>query len=217
MKTIFRAAALLLFATNLLAIPLLATGAHAAPAPKLSEADKADIARIERYLNDIRTLKTRFSQTNPDGTSASGTIYVQRPGRMRVEYDPPNPVLVVATGVWLIYHDKKLGQVSHLPINSSPAAFLVRDSLEFARDGAILGFERGPKVLRLTVAEKADAGAQKLTLVFADSPLKLEKWMVVDPQGQTTHVSLVEPATGVALDPILFKFSDPTPDKKQRN
>ena len=116
------AAALLLFVT---------TAAWAAPAPRLSDADRADIARIERYLNDIRTLKTKFNQTNPDGSATSGTIYVQRPGRMRVEYDAPNPVLVVSTGVWLIYNDKRLGQVSYLPLNSSPAAFLVRDSLSF--------------------------------------------------------------------------------------
>jgi len=197
---------------------VLASPAHAAPAAKaLSEAERADVARIEAYLNGIRTMKARFNQINGDGSLATGAIHVSRPGKMRVEYDPPNPVLVVATGIWLIYFDKSIGQVSHLPLNSSPAAFLVREDFRVQRDALVLGFEKGPNVLRLTIAEKGDASAGRITLVFADNPLTLQKWTVVDAQGIVTNVSLSDAAFGIQLPPQLFQFVDPTPDRKAPN
>ncbi|MFN0043892.1 MAG: LolA family protein [Alphaproteobacteria bacterium] len=188
--------------------------AEAAPAVKsLNESERADVARIEAYLNGVRTMRARFSQFNNDGSGATGSIYVSRPGRMRVEYDPPTPVLIVATGIWLIYFDKQIGQVSHLPLNASPAAFLVRDSLQFTRDSVILGFEKGPGSLRLTIADKSDPGGGRITLVFSDSPLTLLKWTVVDAQGLMTNIALSDTAFGLPLAPQLFQFVDPTPDR----
>lgn len=191
-----------------------AAAADAAPAVKsLNEAERADVARIEAYLNGVRTMRARFSQFNNDGGSSTGSIYVSRPGRMRVEYDPPIPVLIVATGIWLIYYDKQIGQVSHLPLNASPAAFLVRESLQFARDSVILGFEKTPGTLRLTIADKSDPGTGRITFVFSDAPLALLKWTVVDAQGLVTNVTLADAAFGVPLAPQLFQFIDPTPDR----
>ena len=197
-----------------LAVCFSASATDAAPAVKsLNEAERADVARIEAYLNGVRTMRARFSQFNNDGGGASGSIYVSRPGRMRVEYDPPTPVLIVATGIWLIYYDKQIGQVSHLPLNASPAAFLVRESLQFARDSVILGFEKGPGTLRLTIADKSDPGTGRITFVFSDAPLTLQKWTVVDAQGLVTNITLADAVFGVPLAPQLFQFVDPTPDR----
>ncbi|MDP7602638.1 MAG: outer membrane lipoprotein carrier protein LolA, partial [Alphaproteobacteria bacterium] len=86
---------------------VLPGGGAAAFSPNAEQ--QAEIGRVERYLNGTVTLQARFSQIAPDGEVSEGTFYLRRPGRLRFEYDPPNPVLVMADGVWLIYHDRELG------------------------------------------------------------------------------------------------------------
>ena len=74
----------------------------------LSPQDRADVERAETYLNQITTLKARFLQLAPHGGQAEGTAYFSRPGRMRLQYDPPSPMLVVADGTFLIVsHNRK--------------------------------------------------------------------------------------------------------------
>src|SRR5688572_19015309 len=48
-----------------------------------------------RTLNGVRRLQGRFVQSSPDGSRASGMFYMQRPGKLRFEYDPPATMLIV--------------------------------------------------------------------------------------------------------------------------
>lgn len=131
---------------------------------------------------------------------------------MRIEYDPPVPILIVADGRWLVYYDKELEQVTYAGLDSSPAGLLVRDKVELLKgELTVTGFERGPGVFRVSVQRTGDPGEGALTLVFSDRPLSLRKWAVTDAQGVTTNVSLVSPQADVALKPELFEFKAPEP------
>ncbi|MGH6953658.1 MAG: LolA family protein [Alphaproteobacteria bacterium] len=181
-----------------------------------SPSDPVELDRIERYLNDVKTMESRFVQVASDGSSATGSIYISRPGKLRVVYDPPNPITVVATGVLLVYYDPEVQQVSYLPLESSAASFLIRERIELGGELEVLGLEYGPSVIRLSLAERDDRAAGRITLVFSDKPLMLRKWTVTDAQGQVTDVALVNPRFDVPLDPVLFKFVDPRPDRPNR-
>lgn len=190
---------------------LLAVIGCAAPALAAASAeDKADAARVEDYLNTIKTLKARFTQYSPGGDTVEGTILLSRPGRMRLDYDPPSPVQIVATGTFLIYFDKQLKQVSYLDLESSIAGVLVRDRIDLdGPDLKLIRLTRAPDVLNVTVAHRRDPGQGRITLVFTEHPFALRQWQVEDAQGQTTTVTLSEPQPGIPLDPALFKFQDP--------
>ncbi|HLO78964.1 MAG TPA: outer membrane lipoprotein carrier protein LolA [Magnetospirillum sp.] len=180
----------------------------------LSAQDKADIARAEAYLNSLTTLKARFLQIAGNGAQAEGTAYLSRPGKMRLQYDPPNPMLVVADGTFLIVHDKELGEPSYIPLGSTPAGVLVRENVQLdGKDVTVTRVTRMPGVLNVSLVETDEPEAGELTLVFSESPFTLRQWRVVDAQGTTTSVSLYESQTGVKLDPKLFEFKDPNFDK----
>lgn len=185
-------------------------------AAQLSSTDQQAVEEVELYLNGIETMHSRFIQVAPDGGHASGSIYLQRPEKMRVEYDPPVPILIVSTGIWLIYADSELGQVSHLPMDSSPVSVLAREGMSFGDEIEVTRVTRSAGVLRLTLKDhrsfSADLG--EITLVFAESPLRLKKWTVLDVQGLVTTVTLIDPRFGIALDPVLFKYVDPLPDRE---
>ena len=178
-------------------------------AQALTPQDQADLKRIESYFRTIDTVEARFVQMASNGSFAEGTIYIDRPGRMRIDYAPPLPVEIVADGTWLIYHDKKLGQVSHLWLSSTPAGILLKEDFAFGDDIVVTGFERGPGTMRVTVVKPDDPAAGSLTLVFSNKSLILRKWVIVDALGIETSVTLINARFGGALDSELFRFKAP--------
>lgn len=195
-----------LLATAIVIAGVLQTSAQ--PAPILDEAAKADVARVERYLNELTTLDSRFVQFSAQGI-AEGRIILSRPGDMRIEYEPPVPVLMVASGFLLMYHDRDLIQTSYMPVSETPVAFLLEENIELSGDVTVTGFERGPASLRLTLIQTEAADAGSITLTFEDAPLRLVKWQVTDAQGNEVDVALLNPKFGVAVDPDLFSLVDP--------
>jgi outer membrane lipoprotein-sorting protein len=190
---------------------LLAAGADAAGPPvpvALTPQDTADLQRIAAYLNSIRTMYARFQQVSAGGGTANGQLWMARPGRMRFEYDPPSPILLLADMFYVYYVDKELVQMSKVGLKSTPAWLLLRDPITFS-DLVVTRFERGANALRITVVEKTEPDSGSLTMVFSDRPLTLRQWSIVDQQRKTTTVSLYDAQFGMALDPKLFVYQDP--------
>lgn len=174
----------------------------------LSPDEVATLNRVERYLNDIKTMKGRFVQTSSNGAYAEGEVYLDRPGHMRFDYDPPVPVLIIANGLSLLYYDEELKEATFLPLWETPLWFLIREEVRFDDNVEIVGIEEALGTLRITLRDPDSPDRGEVTLIFADNPLALRKWEVVDPQGVQTQVSLVNPVYGEAVDPDLFKTSD---------
>ena len=185
-----------------------ATAATAPPVAALTLQDSADLQRIAAYLSGIRTMYAKFQQVSAGGGRATGQLWMARPGRMRFEYDPPSPILLLADMFYVYYVDKELVQMSKVGLKSTPAWLLLRDPVTFS-DLIVTRFERSANTIKLTVVEKAEPDNGSLTMVFNDNPLALRQWSIVDQQHKTTTVSLYDERFGVALDPKLFVYQDP--------
>ena len=176
----------------------------------LTKQDIADLVRIENHLNGIKTLSARFLQVSSDGGYSEGQIYMSRPGRMRIEYDPPVPILVVADGINLIYVDKEMEQATAIFLSLTPAEMILREHLSLVSDEILVtGFQRSPGILRVSIVKADDPLEGQLTLVFSDGPLELRKWTVTDAQGVKTTISLLGSRFGVKLDKALFDYEMP--------
>jgi outer membrane lipoprotein-sorting protein len=178
------------------------------PAAVLTPIDMDDLRRITAYLNAIYTMTARFQQSSTGGGTATGSLWMARPGRMRFEYDSPSPILLIADRFYVYYVDKQLAQMSKVGLKSTPAWFLLRDPINFD-DLLIKRFERGANTLTITVVEPAEPDNGSLTMVFSSQPLALRQWTIVDQQRKTTTVSISNVQFGVALDPGLFVYQDP--------
>ncbi len=180
----------------------------------LTKADISDLVRLEVSLNSIKTIRARFLQVSSNGAYTEGMLHLSRPGRMRLEYDLPNPIMVIADGSSLIYIDRELEQATAVLLSLTPADILLKDNFSFiSKDVLITGFQRSPGVLRMSMVKTDDPLEGKLTLIFSDKPLELRKWSVVDAQGITTTVSLLGPEFGLKLDPELFDYEMPQLDQ----
>ena len=186
--------------------PIAARAAAPVPAA-LTPQDQADLQRIASYLNGIRTMYARFQQVASGGTN-SGRMWVARPGRMRFEYDPPSPLILLSDTFYIYHWDRQLQNVQKIALKSTPAWFLLRDPVTFA-DVIVTRIERAPNIIRVSVVESAQPDAGALTMAFTENPFALRQWTVVDQRGRTTHVTLSDMQLGMALDPKLFQYQDP--------
>jgi outer membrane lipoprotein-sorting protein len=201
----------------LTSLALLGVAASSAWAKKvkafpLTDQDKADVARIEAYLNGITTMKAKFQQADQNGGTAFGMIYVRRPGFLRVEYDPPSQVLLVADSIAVSYYDGELNQLNQAPLGLSPLWFLLRDDVKLGGDVTVTSFQRGPGVLEIGIVQTDEPDSGTVTLTLGDKPLDLQQWTIVDSKGQQVRVALYNAEFGVKLENVLFK----TPEKKKK-
>ncbi|MBV9735647.1 MAG: outer membrane lipoprotein carrier protein LolA [Acidisphaera sp.] len=194
---------ILLAGLALLALP--AAGPAFTPTPQ----DRADLARIEAYLNGVHSLKARFLQIAPDGSTSQGTAWLERPGRMRFQYDPPSPLLLVAGHGLVVFHDAELQQTSNIPIGSTPLGILLAADIRLSGPVSVTDVQRRPGEIALTLVRTASPEEGSLTLVFSDGPLLLRSWTVVDAQRQATRVSLFDVQLGGDFPDKLFEFIDP--------
>lgn len=199
-----------LLAPLLLAGPALAQQrAPAPPAPAPSERDRADLARIEAYLNALTTLRARFLQIAQSGASAEGTAWIWRPGRMRFEYDPPEPLLLVADSGQFLMYDRELRAPTTLLVSQTPLGILLRREVRLSGDVTVTAIERTGPFLRVTMFRTSEPGEGRLTLVFNAEPLELRQWAVLDAQRRETRVTLSRIETGLRFPASLFQFNDP--------
>jgi outer membrane lipoprotein-sorting protein len=180
-----------------------------AQAAARTPANQADIARIQAYLNSLRTLKAHFVQVAPNGAISQGTAWLDRPGRMRFQYDPPSPLLLVAGHGLVVFHDSALDQTSNIPIGLTPLGILLADNISLGGDVTVTGLNRLPGETELTLVRTAHPTEGSLALVFADNPLTLRQWTVTDAQAQRTTVTLNDIELGGKFDQHLFEYINP--------
>jgi outer membrane lipoprotein-sorting protein len=190
---------------------ILFAGSLAAPAGavyRITEQDRADIDRIEKYLNKMESLRSKFVQLSSGGRFAEGTIYIERPKRLRLAYKKPSNIQIYANGNWLAHVDTDLEAVWHVPLKSTPAAFLVRDKIKLSGDITVERVMRDARTISVSLVQTAEPDSGRFVLTFSDGPLALRKWTVTDVQGVSTTVTLVAPAYNIAIPRDVFIFDE---------
>ena len=197
-------------ALGALLLAVLAALPAAAVVRDPATASAEDLARIEGYLNNLRTLRADFLQIGPDGATATGTFYYARPDKMRLDYDPPSELLIIANDWKLVYQDRRLEQISQLFTSQTPLGFLLDDEIRLqGGEVTVTGLERRGGEVQVTLVQTDEPAEGSITLAFAEQPFELRRWTIVDAQGYATHVVLEDVETGVRLDQELFIFRDP--------
>lgn len=181
------------------------TGALAAP---LKPQDIADLNRVSAYLNAITSLQSSFIQVGPNGELDQGVVYARKPGRLRFEYAPPSPYLIVSDGVTIAVANTKLRTVDRYPLVDNPLNIILSENIDLAHDPRVTAIERQPGTLRITATEKSGPLKGQVTLIFANPAIEIRQWIITDAQGLQTMIALKNPKTEVQLSPELFVLRD---------
>lgn len=184
---------------------------------ELTDKDHQTLARVERYLTALTSVKADFIQVSPSGDIAGGQFYMMRPGKLRMQYDPPTPVLMVTSGDQLIYYDYELKQVNQIALESTLVGFMARKDVKFDDSVKVVNLSYGQNSLRVTLIQTDNPRDGLLTLEFSDNPLEIRNMVVTDSGSQMTTVSLNNAEFDIPLDASLFTFKDPRIGGRKQN
>ena len=191
------------------------TTVEAAPSLVTGEDRSRVIARIEESLNKIRSLTAQFIQRAPDGSTSEGTVYLERPGKLRFDYEDDLPFLIVSDGTMLSFIDYEVDQITRWPIGKTPLGILVDETVSLSEKVEVPEIIRFAGLLKVPVIDKAREEQGYITLIFEESGMELKAWEVMDAQGYLTRVALVNPQYNVDIDKDRFTYKDPRPISKR--
>jgi outer membrane lipoprotein-sorting protein len=168
----------------------------------------AIVERVSAALSSVETLVGDFEQIGPDGNRVEGQFYVQKPGKIRFEYDPPSPIDVIADGRSVVVRNRVLATQDPYPLSQTPLRLLLADHLDLSRDANVVAVLANDTLVGIVIEEQQILiGKNRLTLMFGTKDLQLRHWIVTDPQGYDTIVSLYNLDTKTKPDPDLFKIT----------
>ncbi|MGA7804005.1 outer membrane lipoprotein carrier protein LolA [Bradyrhizobium sp.] len=176
---------------------------------------KAQAAKVSAYLSSLQTLVGNFVQVGPDGSKTKGDFFIQKPGKVRFEYDPPTPIDIIADGSSLVVRDRNLATQDVYPLSQTPLRFLLSDRIDLMKDTNVVSVTSDDLYISVTIEEKqALIGTSRLMLMVGAKDGQLKQWTVTDPQGYDTTVAVYNLDSSKKVDPGLFKIdftNYPTP------
>ncbi|MEP9379572.1 outer-membrane lipoprotein carrier protein LolA [Aquabacter sp. CN5-332] len=177
-------------------------------APTQGDQDRAPIETIQKvsdYWNKVQVLSGNFVQVDPDGSRKTGDFYMQKPGRVRFEYNAPVPIELISNGQSVAVRDRKLNTQDITPLSQTPLRFLLADRVDLANDSHVVGTYQDNLYITVVMEEKVPMmGTYRLMLLFDAKTYALKQWIVTDPQGYDTSVAISNLDYARRPDPKLF-------------
>ena len=172
----------------------------------------ATLAELTRHLESTRTMTADFSQAAADGSVTTGTLYLQRPGKIRFQYQKGVPLLVVSNGKSLDVVDYEVRQVQKYPIGETPLSVLLDPKADLGKFAEVKSSTKDALIVEARDRKHPEYGIITIYLrrkASAPGGLSLAGWNVVDSQGNTTRVTLSDVKFNTALPKNVFRYKDP--------
>ena len=156
---------------------------------------------VKEYLKNLNTLEASFIQISSDGDIKRGKIFLNLPGKLRIDYIEPDDLLITSNGFWLTVQNKKLKQTNNIPLERTPLNLFLNKKFNFD-DNSNIKFKIENNVITLTFFE--DQKESKFELEFNSNPLRLRKWIIIDEFENKTSVMLQNIEMDVKLSNKIF-------------
>jgi outer membrane lipoprotein-sorting protein len=174
---------------------------------EFSAGQRAQADKVSQYLSNVQQMSGKFVQVGPDGTRVKGDFFIQKPGKVRFEYDPPTPIEIVADGQSVVVRNSRLATQDLYPLSQTPLRFLLSERIDLLRDTNVVGIRSDDVFVTIVIEEKqALIGTSRLMMMVGAKDYQLKQWTVTDPQGYDTTVAVSHLESGKRMDPNLFRI-----------
>jgi outer membrane lipoprotein-sorting protein len=173
---------------------------------ELTSEQAGAVKRINAFINSFETMRGDFTQISPRGQSSRGIMMISKPGKMRFEYAPPVPLLIVSDGKWLTIKNTARERGDQFPLSATPLRLVVSPNVNLLAETDVIGFEQAEGLTSVTLQDKKGKVGGYIILIYDDVNNTLQQWVVVDAKGKRTTVQLANLETGMQFDPKLFRI-----------
>lgn len=171
-------------------------------------AQQLSLSEISSYLNSLTTLEADFTQINADQTISTGVIKINRPGRARFEYNPPDETLVIAGGQQLAVFDGKSNTgPEQYPLRETPLNLILAANVDLNRSGMVVGHSYDGTATIVVAQDPDHPEYGNIKLMFTGKPVELRQWVITDGSGSETAVILGDVRTGMSYPTATFSIN----------
>ncbi|MEO0991317.1 MAG: outer membrane lipoprotein carrier protein LolA [Pseudomonadota bacterium] len=193
---------------------LLLTAAAAIAMGQAAKADPISLDRLNAYFNGFTTASGDFTQYNSDGSTSTGTLYLQRPGRARFEYNGSDALVMAGGGQVAVFDGRSNVEPQQFPLNRTPLGLILARNVDLSRSRMVFGHQEveGRTLVQARDPKQPEIG--HIDLYFLPDPVRLDQWTITDETGARTAVVLKGLQTGANLPSTLFNI--PIEQEKRR-
>lgn len=171
-------------------------------------AEKISLNELSNYLNGLSTMNGKFTQVNNDGSISTGQIYIQRPGRVRFEYNNDNQLVLASGGQVAVFDSKSNNGPQQYPLSETPLSIILAQNVNLGRANMVTGHSEQKNSTVVTAQDPAHPEYGNIQMVFTSGPTELRQWVVTDNAGEKTTVILGEMAKGGSFPPSTFSINN---------
>ncbi|MDN2565727.1 outer membrane lipoprotein carrier protein LolA [Aquibium sp. A9E412] len=187
-----------------LAVGVLAALLSLGSAAVQAAADPAQ--RIANHFSSVRTMTGEFVQFGPSGEQTGGKFYIERPGRLRFDYEQPSGYRVVSDGQSVVIHNEKLRTADLYPLSKTPLKLLLDERIDLT-DGKVQAVREEEDLTTIQLADRSVFGDSTISMMFDPDSYELRQWTITDAQGKDTTVMIFNVQQGVQFDPSVFEIN----------
>ena len=169
-----------------------------------SEQNKLLPSQIENFFENLVTLEANFIQVNPSGNVSNGKIYLDLPGKLRIDYKNPNNLLITSQGFWIVIQDRDAQTTNNIPLKSTPFSILLQNNLNLENENFKTEYSIDSGIIILEIKSQNKDKPGGLILEFSEKPFSLKKWIILDTFGEITTVLIQNAKYNNKLSHLLF-------------
>ncbi|MBW8298692.1 MAG: outer membrane lipoprotein carrier protein LolA [Hydrogenophaga sp.] len=177
----------------------------ALPQAAMAAADPVAAQKIADHFSSVKTMMGEFVQFGPRGEQTGGKFFIQRPGKLRFNYDKPSPMRVIADGKNVVIGNVKLKTWDLYPLSKTPLSLLLSEKIDLGNK-MVRDVKQEADLTTIVLGDKTIFGDSTITLMFDPKTFDLRQWTITDVQAKDTSVMIFNVQNGVQLDPSVFEI-----------
>jgi outer membrane lipoprotein-sorting protein len=170
-----------------------------------AQAASASAQKIATHFSSVQTMTGDFVQFGPKGEQTGGKFFIERPGKIRFNYEKPSPIRVVADGKSVVINNKKLDTWDIYSLNKTPLKLLLSENIDLT-DGKVKNVKEEDDLTTIVLGDKSIFGDSKISMMFDPKSNDLRQWTITDAKGLDTTVMIFNVKQGEKIDPKLFEI-----------
>lgn len=168
-------------------------------------AQNASAQKIADHFSSVKTMMGEFMQFGPRGEQTGGKFFIERPGKLRFNFEDPSPIRVIADGRNVVIGNIKLKTWDLYPLSKTPLSLLLSEKIDLANQ-TVRDVKEESDLITIVLGNKSIFGDSTITMMFDPKTYDLRQWTITDLQNKETSVMIYNVQTGTKFDDRVFRI-----------